>query len=761
MDPKTETDILAAMRIALWGLIVVIAACGDNLKSNVPMDAAPDGPAMTCGNGVVEGVEQCDDGESNGAPDARCTTQCIWTCLDDSWCTDNEPCNGAETCVDHACVRGTDEQDGTSCGTDKLCRNGACTDAVCGDGFVTAPEECDDANSTAGDGCENDCTFSCVSTDSTRNCTPADACAGQGTCDDATHTCTPGTPLGDNTPCDSGGYCKGGTCTQPMCGNGMTEPGEDCDLGTANGTTGSGCKADCSFECVTPATDCPAAPACQMASCSATHACQNVADATQNGDSCGTNLVCSNGACVTPSAVCGNGVTETGEQCDFGSGNNGPGTGCESNCQFSCTILPDSCTDGNPCNGTETCTMVTVNAKPGQKCTSTAAPTQGTSCGTGKICLGQVCVNTMCGDGFIDTVAGEECEPPNTTTCSASCQDIVCGDSVRAGNEQCDDGNQTNLDGCDSSCKFEQCHRVNDLEMRFSTDGYCTKNALGSAIVGQAQGTLQGALDDGVADGSITISLSALGLDDLTGTADPNGLSLGVLTGTPVSGSGYDGTSDLDWWYTTAATVIDAMRNPTTTIGATLSGKVLNAGPSDISITISLAGNPATLNLLRAKLIGNVGATSTPLTSTGNPPGHLAGEHLDPSLVSFATVTGGKLCGDVTASSLNAVAIPDALVGCAGLFNLTACNECFTASNTLLDVIVTGCDNPFVGDLINATQPDSARVPGDTYTFSVSSTTKRVTGCTKNGQAAQLSTCLNDAAYSSFFAFTTDRVIMK
>src|SRR5690606_6805752 len=134
------------------------------------------------------------------------------------------------------------------------------------------------------------------------------------------------------------------------------------------------------------------------------------------------------------------------------------------------------------------------------------------------ICLDQVCVNSTCGDDFVDTGAGEQCEPPDTATCSDMCKNIVCGDGVRAGGEQCDDGNTTNLDGCDSTCKFEQCQRVNQLQMRFNTDGYCTKNALGSAIVGQAQSTLQGALNDGVADGSITIALNALGLDDLTGT---------------------------------------------------------------------------------------------------------------------------------------------------------------------------------------------------------------------------------------------------
>jgi cysteine-rich repeat protein len=750
--------------IASLVVVVMAAACGDNLKPKDPQDAGIDVPVFLCGNGVIDGTEQCDDGTANGTPGARCTTQCIWTCLDDTWCADTDPCNGAETCVDHACVAGTEQADGTTCGDSKLCRNGACTDAVCGDMFTTAPnEECDDANSMTGDGCDNNCKYSCLSTDTTRNCTPADPCQGQGTCNDTTHVCAAGTPLADNTSCGTGKYCKTGVCTTAMCGNGMVEPGETCDLGAQNGMTGSGCKANCAYECVTPATDCPAAPFCQMPSCNAAHTCANVADPAKEGMTCGTNLVCSNGACVAPTAVCGNGVTETGEQCDYGSGN-GPGTGCSASCQFECTILPDSCNNGNLCDGTETCTMVTVNNRPGQKCTATAAPAPGTTCGTGQICLGQLCVTSTCGDGFVSTTNGEQCEPPNTATCSATCRNIVCGDGVRAGTEQCDDGNTTNLDGCDGACKFEQCHRVNRLAMQFGTDMFCLKNALGAAIVGQAQGQINTALTDGVNAGSITIALKALGLADLTGTN--NGpFALGVLTGTPVAGTGYNGASDLDWWYTTGSTVIDAMRNPTTTMTANIMSKTLNGGPSDISITISLAGVPATLNMLRAILIGNVGATSTPLTSTGAPPGHLASEHLDPSLVSFATVGSstalGKLCGDVTAQSLKSVPVPSALQGCASIFNLTACSQCYSATNSLLDVLISGCTNPFVGPLINIQQPDGGRVVTDSYTFSANATTKVVNACTKNGAAASLTACLNDATYSSFFRFTTDRVIMK
>ncbi len=77
----------------------------------------------------------------------------------------------------HTCKSGASPADGTTCGTGKACKGGACVDASCGDMVVTSGEECDDGNLMNGDGCDA-CKFSCVSTDSARNCTPADSCAG-------------------------------------------------------------------------------------------------------------------------------------------------------------------------------------------------------------------------------------------------------------------------------------------------------------------------------------------------------------------------------------------------------------------------------------------------------------------------------------------------------------------------------------------------------------------------------------------------------
>ncbi|MGH9797993.1 MAG: DUF4215 domain-containing protein, partial [Candidatus Polarisedimenticolia bacterium] len=128
----------------------------------------------------------------------------------------------------------------------------------------------------------------------------------------------------------------------------------------------------------------------------------------------------------------------------------------------------------------------------------------------------------------------------------------ACGNGVREAGEQCDDGNLVNLDGCDAACAFEQLQRAIFFKMQFSTDTFCTANALGSAFVsGLVQGELQGAIDTGVSDGSLSLIFQALGTTDLSGTDEPS-FELGILSGRPETRGGtlpYSGTNDLDWWY--------------------------------------------------------------------------------------------------------------------------------------------------------------------------------------------------------------------
>ena len=156
---------------------------------------------------------------------------------------------------------------------------------------------------------------------------------------------------------------------------------------------------------------------------------------------------------------------------------NGPNSGCEAvTCKFSCANAA-ACDDGNACNGVETCDPVTAtNGGTGHKCNAGTPEANGTACGTGKVCVSQICQSSSCGDGVIDPrpPGNENCDPPGSVvggkTCDSKCHLIDCGDGRREDTEQCDDGNVINLDGCDSKCKFEQDQRANSLTMSFKND---------------------------------------------------------------------------------------------------------------------------------------------------------------------------------------------------------------------------------------------------------------------------------------------------
>jgi cysteine-rich repeat protein len=544
----------------------------------------------------------------------------------------------------------------------------------------------------------------------------------------------------------------------------MVAPPEECDDG--NMQEGDGCDNDCTFSCKDPLVDCPPAPECALATCQSDHTCGTLADPAQDGASCGVNGLCKTGVCAP--IVCGDGLVEGSEQCDFGAGN-GPNTGCEVTCIFSCTTMPDSCPDMSTCNGVETCEAVIVNSSAGQACLAGQPEADCSMCAAG-VCMGGACLASTCGDGCVDAAVGEQCEPAGTLTCDAMCQDIVCGNGIRQASEQCDDGNTTNLDGCDSACAFEQDQRSNTLTLMFGTDAYCALNKFGAAIAPVAQSIIQGQITTGVNAGSNGFLFKVFGLDDLTGSTDDPTLQLGVVSANPVPGPGYTGASDLDWWYTVVPLSIDATRTPIDQLPANILGGFLNAGPGSMTIAVTLfagQGFPTLLRLSSVKLQIGVGPSGVPLASAmGTPPGHLPAEQLDPALTSFSalgTMMPGKLCSNMSAQSFAQASIPPALLP-GGMF---ACQQNYAQSNSLLDVLVTGCTIQFVGPVVNPSQPDQVDpgVPpagtGGPYTLQTDAQ-KVVTTCRDaSNQIVDLNTCLSAAAYSSYFQLTTDRVIVK
>ena len=90
------------------------------------------GEPSTCGDGVQDPLEECDDG--NTVTTDACTDEC-----NTAICGDGITWEGVEEC-----------DDGNDIATDDC---DACHLPVCGDGIEAGSEECDDGNDVAGDGC--------------------------------------------------------------------------------------------------------------------------------------------------------------------------------------------------------------------------------------------------------------------------------------------------------------------------------------------------------------------------------------------------------------------------------------------------------------------------------------------------------------------------------------------------------------------------------------------------------------------------------
>ncbi|MEZ4402784.1 MAG: DUF4215 domain-containing protein [Kofleriaceae bacterium] len=317
--------------LAVATLTLLLAACGDNLKPPAEdADAAVDAAAGVCGNGTVEAGEDCDDGDQ--VADAVCDAACHFTCGDGIVQAEfGELCDpgaaGAGACPT-AC------DDGMACTADVLagsgcqaaCMSSAITVAVdgdgccpigataatdsdcapgCGNGVVDAGETCDTAIASGAGACPTTCNDG-------QACT-TDALVAGGTCQ-AACTATPiTTPVNGDGCCPTGATPATDTDCVPGCGNGIVDPGETCDRAIPVGpgacpttcSDGMACTRDvltgggtCTAACTFPPITMPA-----------------------NGDGC-----CPAGANNTTDSDCaprcGNGVVETGEQCDDGNMNN-------------------------------------------------------------------------------------------------------------------------------------------------------------------------------------------------------------------------------------------------------------------------------------------------------------------------------------------------------------------------------------------------------------------------------------------------------
>ena len=309
-----------------------------------------------------------------------------------------------------------------------------------------------------------------------------------------------------------------------------------------------------------------------------------------------------------------------------------------------------------------------------------------------------------------------------------------------------------------SAVAFDTAQKMTTLAFQFGTDSFATSNRFGSAFTSGAQSQINSGLTSDISDGTVCILIEMPGLTDLMGI-NQSPLNIAIVSSEPVSAPGYNATSDLDWWYNPNQSDLGSNGVPTNQIAAFIVAKVLSANGGRFSLTPSLL-NPATnvgrLDLSSVLLQATVGTSRALLESAnGLPPGHLAAENLPAGAQAFATMTSGKLRGNISAASLAATPIPLAFVGN---------GSGYTATNTWLDVLIGGYLEDGVLTLINATQPDqsdpAAPVVGAGPPYKFFATSKSVTSAEDNtGSPVSLGAALNAAAYSSYFTFNTGRVI--
>lgn len=272
-----------------------------------------------------------------------------------------------------------------------------------------------------------------------------------------------------------------------VCGNGILEIGEECDLTELDGETCEGqgyvsgtlsCDAFCSFDksaCVEAACgDGTIDPgeACDGSDLgAATCATEGFVDGELR---CGADCRVDTSACRS----CGDGAIDLGEECD---GAELGGATCVSRgftsgtlgCDASCGFDESACRSASCGNGAREEEEVCDGADLGGADCTDAGFVRGTlACNDG--CTFDVSGCNNCGNGVVN--GSEACDGPDlggndcttrgftmgTLSCDASCgfdtsgcRTAACGNGALEAGEACDDGNGASGDGCSAGCAVE------------------------------------------------------------------------------------------------------------------------------------------------------------------------------------------------------------------------------------------------------------------------------------------------------------------
>ncbi|MBV9946498.1 MAG: DUF4215 domain-containing protein, partial [Myxococcales bacterium] len=416
----------------------------------------------TCGDGIVAGDEQCDEGPLNGAGFGHCTASCTLG----PRCGDGVVESPPEQCDDGSNLA-------TYGGLSRVCGPGCTFAPFCGDGITSNGEECDEGplNGSGYGHCTAACKLGPRCGDGVLESPPEqcdDGVANGATGDkcnaNCTKTCGDGV-LGPGEQCDDGaanntgayGKCNANCTRAPYCGDGIKNGAEQCDDGKDDGSYGT-CNPDCTFAaycgdgmvenppelCDRGAMNVPVGSAyglnlCTTA-CGPAPFCGDKQVEGQFGEVCDDGVNNGQPGSCTPDCKgfvpldhCGNGTVEPPEQCDDGQARNGtPGDPCDAHCRKACgngvrdpgeqcddgkndgsygTCLPNCtlapyCGDGIT-NGPESCDNGAANAP------------AATAYGPG-VCTTGCTFAPFCGDGRVQPQFGEQCD--GMATCTPTCQ---------------------------------------------------------------------------------------------------------------------------------------------------------------------------------------------------------------------------------------------------------------------------------------------------------------------------------------------------
>lgn len=336
----------------------------------------------------------------------------------------------------------------------------------------------------------------------------------------------------------------GDTFTLEACGNGVVDPGEQCDAGSANGQPGSCCTSACDFEaagtscadgnqcnggetcsafgqCV-PGTplDCNNHNVCTIDTCVPATGCvhTNVPDDTPCPDStvCDGAETCKTGVCKPGTALdCNDHKGCTTDSCD-------PVNGCQNRPitvpggECPCPNGDSDCDNHNKCDGVETCDDAGEICRPG------TPPT----CGTTNPCLIPGC-DPQIGCTAASAPTGTPCNDGDACSINDQCAGSACGGFDLG----CDDGDPCTTDACDvqSGCSNTPIGNCGDQ----TGDTFCTltQGAYGApnGIANGPQGWVTNHL------GILPASIGAPGTGLSVTIANQGGLTAFMPTGGPAN----------------------------------------------------------------------------------------------------------------------------------------------------------------------------------------------------------------------------------